>query len=486
MSLNCERVFIKVIFRQPPSHSLFLPQSFIHSPMLFAIVDIETTGGSARNAGITEIAVLVHNGYQVVDTFHTLLNPQQYIPTYITGLTGIDEAMVADAPTFEEIAQELLDLLEDKVFVAHNVNFDYGFIREAFSSIGISYESPKLCTVQLSRKAFPGFPSYSLGRICEHLRIHIQDRHRAFGDAEATAQLFGMIFEKNEDIVLGSLRKRQTFHFLPPQISEEKFLSLPEETGIYYFLDEKGVPIYIGKALNIRSRFKQHFSGKSEEEEKFQLKSLIHDVQWKITGSEFLACLLELQEIKQKWPKFNKAAKFKTLSWGIVSYEDGNGYLRLQVAKINKGTQSIVQFNSHAEAFHLLKHKVLEYDLCPKLAGIQKSSQFCFDYEKKECNGACGGVESPDEYNPKVKKFIQSFAKERGRLLIQDSGRTVEEQCVLYFEDGIFHGYAFLEEKLEYNAAIVDKLIRVQPERDTQYLLKAFFPKIALDKIQVL
>ncbi|UJP64225.1 exonuclease domain-containing protein [Mongoliitalea daihaiensis] len=454
--------------------------------MLFAIVDIETTGGSARSARITEIAVLIHDGYQVLDTFHTLLNPQQYIPAYITGLTGIDEAMVAEAPTFGEIAQELLTLLEDKVFVAHNVNFDYGFIREAFSSIGISYESPKLCTVQLSRKAFPGFPSYSLGRICEHLRIHIQDRHRAFGDAEATAQLFGMIFEKNEDIILGSLRKRQAFHFLPPQISEEKFLSLPEETGIYYFLDEKGVPIYIGKALNIRSRFKQHFSGKSEEEEKFQLKSLIRDVQWKLTGSELLACLLELQEIKHKWPKFNKAAKFKTMSWGIVSYEDGNGYLRLQVAKITKGTPSIAQFNTHAEAFHLLKHKVLEYEMCPKLAGIQKSADFCFDHKKGDCKGACGGLEIPELYNLKVRQFIQTFSKERGRLLIQDLGRTAQEHSVLYFEDGIFQGYTFLEATLEKTSAIVDKLIRVQPERDSQYLLKAFFPKIAVEKIQVL
>lgn len=454
--------------------------------MLFAIVDIETTGGSARSAGITEIAVLVHDGYQVVDTFHTLLNPQQYIPAYITGLTGIDESMVADAPIFEEIAPELFGLLEDKVFVAHNVNFDYGFVKEAFTSIGIPFDAPKLCTVQLSRKAFPGLQSYSLGRICNHLNIHIQARHRAFGDAEATAELFGKIYDKNEEIVLGSLRKKQSFHFLPPHISEEKYISLPEETGIYYFLDEKGIPIYIGKALNIRSRFKQHFSGKSEEEEKFQLKSLIRDVQWKLTGSEFLACLLELQEIKHKWPKFNKAAKFKSMSWGLVSYEDGNGYLRLQVAKISKGTQIIAQFNSHAEAFHLLKHKVHEFGLCPKLAGIQKSTNFCFDYEKSQCAGACGGEESPEVYNQKVKQLIQTFAKEKGRLLIQDVGRSAHEQSFLYFEDGVFHGYAFFESSKSKVTINLETLTRVQPERDSQYLLKAFFPKIELDRIQVL
>lgn len=454
--------------------------------MLFAIVDIETTGGSARSAGITEIAVIVHDGTQVVDTFHTLINPQQYIPAYITGLTGIDEEMVANAPTFEDVAPELFGLLEDKVFVAHNVNFDYGFIREAFSSIGVSFESPKMCTVQLSRKAFPGLPSYSLGRICSHLNIPIHDRHRALGDAEATAILFGMIYEKDETLIQGSLRKKQSFHFLPPNISEEKYLSLPEETGVYYFLDDKGLPIYIGKAINIRSRFKQHFSGKSEDEEKFKLKSLIRDVSWQLTGSEFLACLIEFQEIKHKWPQFNKAAKFKTMGWGIVSYEDSKGFLRLQVAKITKGTQSLAQFSSHGEAFHLLKHKVREFDLCPKLAGIQKSTHFCFDYNNGECQGACGGEEAPEIYNQKVARLIHTFIQDRGKLLILEQGRTVLERSLLYFENGVFQGYAFVEATKISHSISMDNLTRVQPELDSRYLLKSFIPKIALDKITVL
>lgn len=135
--------------------------------MEFAIVDIETTGGAPKYGGITEIAVLIHDGDSIIREYQTLLNPEQAIPTYITGLTGIDNFMVRHKPTFEAIQEELWELLNDRVFVAHNVSFDYGFIREAFLKLGRELKTPKLCTVRLSRKVYPGMGSYSLGRLCE-------------------------------------------------------------------------------------------------------------------------------------------------------------------------------------------------------------------------------------------------------------------------------------------------------------------------------
>lgn len=306
--------------------------------MEFVIVDIETTGGNPINGGITEIAALAYKDGKVIDQFHSLINPERYIPGFITGLTGIDQDMVENSPTFAELADELLDFLKGRVFVAHNVNFDYTFIRESFRQVGISYDSAKLCTVRLSRKVFPGLGSYSLGRICEQLQIKIENRHRAFGDAEATAILFDKIYSKDALIVHSSLKRNAGETFLPPNISKEKYMEIPEATGIYFFHDKNGQVIYVGKATNIRSRFKGHFSGNSKE--KINLKSEIHDVSWKLTGSEFLAFLLELLEIKNLWPKYNKALKYKSNNWALYSYEDNAGYLRFQVSKKHKSPTS--------------------------------------------------------------------------------------------------------------------------------------------------
>jgi len=275
--------------------------------MKYVIVDIETTGGNPTHGGITEIAAILYDGNRVVDSFHSLIDPERMVPGFITGLTGIDNSMLEGAPKFSEIADELYDFLKGNVFVAHNVNFDYSFIREALKLAGIEYSAPKLCTVRLSRKAFPGFGSYSLGRICGHLSITIKERHRAMGDAEATVELFDKIIKSSPDVILQTLKKSGGESFLPPHISRQRFLEIPESTGIYYFHDKNGQVIYVGKANDIRSRFKGHFSSNSKD--KMPLYNEIHDISWELTGNEFLAFLLESLEIKRLWPKYNKALK---------------------------------------------------------------------------------------------------------------------------------------------------------------------------------
>ena len=157
---------------------------------MYSIVDIETTGGLASGNNITEIAIIVHDGKDVIRQFQSLINPQKYIPSFITGLTGISNAMVATAPTFAEIASDVYEILCDTIFVAHNVSFDYSFIDSQLKSAGYILSSKKLCTIRLSRKVFPGLESYSLGKLCRSLNIEIEDRHRAYGDAKATTILF--------------------------------------------------------------------------------------------------------------------------------------------------------------------------------------------------------------------------------------------------------------------------------------------------------
>ncbi len=163
---------------------------------MYAIIDIETTWQASATGKITEIAIYIHNGFEITESFASLINPECYIPGFITNLTGIDNEMVKTAPRFYEIARKIVEITQDKVFVAHNVSFDYRFIQEEFKRLGYDYQRKTMCTVRLGRKFLPGYKSYSLGKLCDELGISIKGRHRAAGDALATVKLFELILER--------------------------------------------------------------------------------------------------------------------------------------------------------------------------------------------------------------------------------------------------------------------------------------------------
>ena len=233
---------------------------------MYAIVDIETTGGYAANHRITEIAIFHHDGIQITETFHTLINPGRDIPYYITGLTGISTEMVLSAPTFEEVAEEIFNFLDGKVFVAHNAHFDYSFLKREFELTGINWQAKKLCTVRLSRKIIPGLRSYSLGTLSESLGIEIINRHRANGDAHATVKIFDQLLRRDRDnYIAKALKKNSGETILPPNLPKEEFDRLPALPGVYYFHNARGQVIYVGKAINIKKRIAGHFTGEARE-----------------------------------------------------------------------------------------------------------------------------------------------------------------------------------------------------------------------------
>jgi DNA polymerase-3 subunit epsilon len=449
---------------------------------MYAIVDIETTGGfSARNR-IIEIAVVFHDGTQITGHYEKLINPGCQIPGFITGLTGIDGGMLADAPTFSEVSGELARMLEGKVFIAHNVSFDFNFVKEAFGREGIPFNPKRLCTVRMSRKIFPGLGSYSLGRLCESVGIHINDRHRALGDAWATAQLFGKLLKADsEGFITKALGSRGKELSLPPHISVEKYRELPQATGVYYFHDRNGQVIYVGKALNIRSRFEGHFTGKS----KINLRSEIHDVSYELTGSELLALLLEAMEIKRLWPKYNRSLKVRSVSWGLYVYEDMQGYIRFQVSKSVKGTNPVYTFTNHSEAWKFLLDNMEKFGLCPKFCGIQKTSGACYDYAPGKCSGACCGKEDAETYNAKVGQFLEGAKMQADKILVRDKGRTPEEEAVLLFEDGFFSAFGFVEKNgvSVDGHTVMDLLKPVRRVVETQLLLRSYLEKIPKSNI---
>ena len=412
--------------------------------MLYSIIDIETTGGHASGNRIIEIAIFNFDGENIVDTYQTLINPERRIPPFISSLTGITDEMVADAPVFRDVAKEILSFTNESIFVAHNVNFDYTFVKKELAAIEIPFNRPKLCTVRLSRKIFPGLPSYSLGNLCGSLSIDIKDRHRATGDAAATTQLLHkLLLNDTENFIGKSLKPNSLETLLPAHLPREQFDSLPDVAGVYYFHDAKGKVIYVGKAINIKKRIISHFSGKQQSIKSQQFMNAIHGASFETCGSELLALLLESSEIKKYWPVYNRIQKFSEKNYGIYQYEDSSGYLRFSIAPITKQHKPVVSFRSIGEARQFLLQKVEEHELCHRRSGLQTAN--CS--EIVQCL-VCNGRISIGAYNTKIESALLSFDDNKRTYVIKQSGRYVGEYAVVLVEAGKYLGYGYVPDDI--------------------------------------
>lgn len=444
---------------------------------MYAIVDLETTGGYAENHRITEIAICFHDGIQITDTFHTLINPGRNIPYYITGLTGITTEMVFSAPSFKQVAAEVYQRLEGKVFVAHNAHFDYSFLKKEFEQAGIQWQSKKLCTVRLSRKIIPGLRSYSLGSLAESLGITIFNRHRAGGDAAATVKIFDQLLQRDrESYIIKALKKNSGETILPPNLSKHEFDKLPAKCGVYYFHDARGNVIYVGKAINIKKRIAGHFTGEAREWGRSKIRNEIHHISYELTGNELIALILESQEIRKLWPKYNQAQKCRSEEWGIYDYEDRNGYLRFSINLVTRGSRPLIRFTSKGDAWNFLWQKVRENKLCPKLCGLQISKGLCFDYQTGACSGACMGVEMVKKYNGRIENAISSFLEKGNNVAIIGKGRSLEEQSMVLVEEGNYFGFGFFDRAVSIsNMESARTYVRKSPETPTvQNLINSY------------
>jgi len=278
--------------------------------MTYAIVDIETTGAFSHYNAITEVGIIITDGYKILDQYETLIKPDENIPGFITALTGIDDEMVANAPDFKSLAPKILEITEGHIFVAHNVAFDYGFLRKSFKANNFHFYRKKVCTVKLTKAVLPNLASYSLGKIAHQLKLPHYNRHRAMGDALATFHLFKLLYERGgEDYIKNALKKQSLNNKLPPNLPAKYFEALPEEAGVYQFIDEKGKILYIGKAKNIKARIITHLNSKNKKQQ--LLQRAVYKIEFELTGGELIAELLESQLIKQHLPPLNVAQRKK-------------------------------------------------------------------------------------------------------------------------------------------------------------------------------
>jgi len=442
---------------------------------MYAIVDIETTGVSYKNGKITEIAILIHDGTRVVDEFTTLINPEQKIPYRIQQLTGINNRMVEHAPKFYEVAKKIVEMTDDRIFVAHNVSFDYNFIRQEFKYLGYDFKCEKLCTVKLSRKLIPYRRSYSLGKLCDDLGIDNQQRHRAHGDAEATAKLFDILLSVDPNPAEISLQG------LNSSLNTEIIKNLPEEAGVYYFLDEDKNIIYVGKSLNVKSRVMSHLTN-STTKRALEMKNKLAEINYEITGSELIALLLESHEISKHLPLYNQAQRRTMYNHGLFYRLDDDGYLRLRLAKVtdDESDTPLTTFNSQMAGKNFLYSVVEEYQLCQKLCGLYTAKNSCFQYKIKECNGACIGEEKPEEYNIRAQKLIERYLYKNENFLLLDKGRNDDECSVVHIENGRYLGFGYAEKN--FNGIDPVSMLRdcVKPYTENKYvhsIIKSYISK---------
>lgn len=411
---------------------------------MYAVVDIETTGNGYKGQKITEISIFIFDGKKVLDEFTTLVNPEAPIPSFITNLTGINQAMVRNQPKFYEIAKKVEEITKDTIFVAHNVNFDYNIIQAEFKSLGFDFKRKKLCTVRLSRKIIPGLKSYSLGNICADEGIPISARHRARGDVEATVELFKRLIERDDNFTINSfLNPRSRQATLPPLLDKSVVDNLPEKHGVYFFKNLKKEVIYVGKANNIKQRVISHFYDKKKKEQNMCLETA--DISYTKTGSELLALLLESSEIKQRYPKFNRAQRRAGEAIGLFSYEDQKGVIHLAYNRLKLAPNAIMKYYSVAECRTHLEHLCSEFDLCPKYCHLQTNVSSCFHYQLKQCKGICCDKESVKKYNERVREAIKSVGIGAENLVIKEKGRTEKEVGFALILDGIYLGFGYVD-----------------------------------------
>ncbi|MEO6303471.1 MAG: exonuclease domain-containing protein, partial [Bacteroidia bacterium] len=388
--------------------------------------------------------ILVHDGLSVIDKFTTLLNPECHISSYYTSITNITNDMVSDAPKFHEVAKKIIEMTENCVFVAHNVGFDYNFIKDEFASLGYKYQRETLCTVRLSRKLIPGRISYSLGHLCASLSIEIFGRHRAEGDAVATAQLFDLLIQlKNSNPLY---KNKGVVEIMTRRIDNiKKYIlnKLPESCGVYYFLNKEGQIIYIGKSVNMYSRAQSHFN--SDERKGKKMLNDLYNVDFVETGSELIALLLETEEIKKHKPLYNRKSKADVFTHSIDWYKNKEGIINFKIIPYEEAENSLIAFTNYLSTRERLENWIEEKVLCLQYCSLTNEGSLCFNHQIKKCNGVCAGEEEIEEYNKRAQQIVAQYSFHHPDFVIIEKGRRADENVAILIEKGHYVGYGYFD-----------------------------------------
>jgi len=452
---------------------------------MYAVLDIETTGGKYNEEGITEIAIHKYDGHQVVDKFISLVNPEKDIQPFVVKLTGINNKMLRTAPKFHEVAKRIVEITEGSVIIAHNAQFDYRILRTEFRRLGYNYERKTLCTVELSQKLLPEAESYSLGKLVRSLGIAVSDRHRANGDALATLKLFKLLLNKDlsKSIIKTVVRAETLGELSTRQLDIVD--SLPSEVGVYYMHNKDGEIIFLGKSSNIKKRVNQHFTKSGHKARKLQKET--KKVTFEKTGSELVALLKEHEELSRNRPKYNHKVRPKLFSHGLYQTTSEDGYIQFYTAAINaKGSTGLVTtFTGNAGAKNLLFKITKDFNLCYKLNGLSDAKGNCMKYEEDECKGACIQKEEVESYNERALEATHAFSLTNKNCILKDKGREVGEYSAVLIKNGEFKGMGFYDLNHQINNIhILESIITpMRGDANTAHIIESYLRKRRVKKI---
>lgn len=415
---------------------------------MYAILDIESTGGKYNEEGIMEIAIHRFDGETVTDQFMSLVNPERDIQPFVMKLTGINSKMLRSAPKFHEVAKRIIEITQDTVIVAHNAQFDYRILRTEFRRLGYNFERKTLCTVDLSKKLLPDAESHSLGKLVRSLGIPVSDRHRANGDALATLKLFKLLLAKDTDkSILRQVIRAETLGELTER-QLDIVESLPAATGVYYMYNKDGEIIFLAKTKNIKKRVNQHFTNQGQLARKLQKET--KKVTFERTGSELAAILKEGSELNRNKPKFNKSYSPKPFSYGIYILEGQDGRLELKAEQANGQIRRLSSFNSLKASANFMV-KILEEHQLNSRVDIQERNKTIRGIEKK-------------------------YSIQNRDLLLLDKGRELGEKSVFLIRNGVFQGfgYADLNHQIN-NIPILESIITpMEATHNTTFVIESY------------
>ncbi|NYJ27085.1 exonuclease domain-containing protein [Allomuricauda sp. ARW1Y1] len=431
---------------------------------MYAILDIESTGGKYNEEGITEIAIHRFDGHQVVDKFICLINPEREIQPFVAKLTGINNKMLRSAPKFHEVAKRIVEITEGTVLVAHNAQFDYRILRTEFRRLGYDFQRKTLCTVDLSKQLIPEAESHSLGKLARSLGIPMSDRHRANGDALATLKLFKLLLDKDSDkkIITEVIREETHGELSPNQL--DMVFNLPSETGVYYMHDKDGEIIFLGKTKDIKKRVNQHFTNVGKIARKLQKET--KKVTYETTGSELIAILKAYLEQKKNRPRYNHVSKKKLFTHTIDFSLNGTEHIVLDVEKDRTLEHKKMAFNGTEAAKSFLNKINEEFELCPSSLG----EEVCMSEQNKGIAENC---------NEKVRAAFEKYSIQNKDIALTDRGRQTGERSFILIKNGRLQGFGFVDLNHQINNIhILESIMTpMKSDENTTFIVEAYLRK---------
>lgn len=389
------------------------------APVVF--VDIETTGGSYRSNRIIEIALIRYEKGKITKEYQTLINPRVRVPQHITNLTGIREADLETAPYFEDIASDIYEILKGAVFAAHNVHFDFSFVRRQLADCDYNIRPKLLCSVKLSRALYPDHRAHSLQKIIERHQIKVDSRHRAYDDAYAVLKFMNIAYEQHGlEKFSQAINKQLKRINMPSHLDDAAIDNIQNVPGVYIFEDDAGVPIYVGKSVKLRSRVMSHFASAKNNGKEMKLSQNVHNLRTVETNSELEALLLESEMVKKLLPIYNRKLRRAHKQSLLIRKLDEAGYANIVIdtvspMEIDQTDNIYGVFPNRSKAKEALLSLQKSFDLCSKLLGLESGEGACFQYQLKRCKGVCKGHESAELYNARLEIALERIKLETWR-----------------------------------------------------------------------